>query len=93
MGFLACLQLSTANAQTGIVGGEYAPLLGQPGKDVMWLPTPDLMVNSMLRMAEVTARDFVVDLGSGDDKIPITAARNFGARVLGLEYNPDLVEV
>ena len=91
VGWLACLALSDAWAQQST--GDYMPRLGQSGKDVMWLPTPDLMVDSMLRMAEVTSRDFVVDLGSGDGKIPITAARRFGARALGLEFNPDLVEV
>ena len=91
IGWLACLALSHAAAQQST--GDYTPRLGQPGKDVMWLPTPDLMVDSMLRMAEVTSRDFVVDLGSGDGKIPISAARRFGARALGLEFNPDLVEV
>ena len=91
VGWLACLGMSHAWAQQAT--GDYTPRLGQQGKDVMWLPTPDLMVDSMLRMAEVTSRDFVVDLGSGDGKIPITAARRFGARALGLEFNPDLVEV
>ena len=91
VGWLACLALSQAGAQQG--SGDYTPRLGQPGKDVIWLPTPDLMVGSMLRMAEVTSRDFVVDLGSGDGKIPITAARQFGARALGVEFNPDMVEV
>ena len=91
VGWLACLALSHAWAQQGT--GDYTPRLGQPGKDVIWLPTPDLMVDSMLRMAEVTSRDFVVDLGSGDGKIPITAARQFGARALGVEFNPDMVEV
>ena len=91
VGWLTCLALTHAAAEQG--AGDFTPRLGQPGKDVMWLPTPDLMVDSMLRMAEVTARDFVVDLGSGDGKIPITAARRFGARALGLEFNPDLVEV
>ena len=90
-GWLACVALSHAAAQQST--GDYTPRLGQPGKDVMWLPTPDLMVDSMLRMAEVTSRDFVVDLGSGIGKIPIIAARRFGARALGLEFNPDLVEV
>lgn len=71
----------------------YAPQLGQSGKDVMWLPTHDQLVTVMLRMAAVTPRDFVVDLGSGDGKIPIAAARDFGARALGLEYNANLVEL
>jgi len=91
LGCLAFLGLSHAWSQQGT--GQVSSRLGQPGKDVMWLPTPDLMVTSMLRMAEVTRHDFVVDLGSGDGKIPIAAARQFGARALGLEFNPDLVEV
>ncbi len=73
--------------------GEFTPRLGQSGKDVMWLPSPDAMVDRMLVMGEVTARDYLVDLGSGDGKIPIAAARSRGARALGLEFNPDFVEV
>ena len=91
VGWLACLALSHAWAQQG--AGDYRPQIGQAGKDVIWVPTPDLLVDSMLRMAEVTSRDFVVDLGSGDGKIPITAARQFGARALGVEFNPDMVEL
>lgn len=91
VGWLACLALSHAWAQQGT--GSYTPQVGQAGKDVIWVPTPDQLVESMLRMAEVTPRDFVVDLGSGDGKIPITAARRFGARALGVEFNPDMVEL
>ena len=91
VGWLACLAMSHAGAQQAT--GGYTPYVGQAGKDVIWVPTPDSLVDSMLRMAEVTSRDFVVDLGSGDGKIPITAARQFGARALGVEFNPDMVEV
>jgi hypothetical protein len=91
-GFAAsCIAASAAWAQQA--AGEYVPRLGQSGKDVIWLPSPDATVNRMLRMAEVTSRDYLVDLGSGDGKIPIAAARGPGARALGLEYNPDLVDV
>lgn len=68
----------------------YQPEVGQPGKDVVWVPTPDEVVQAMLDMAKVTRRDYVVDLGSGDGKIAIAAARR-GARALGIEYNPDMV--
>ena len=67
------------------------PAVGQPGKDVVWVPSPRSVVEKMLTMAEVTPQDTVVDLGSGDGRIVIAAARR-GARALGIEYNPDLVE-
>lgn len=69
----------------------YRPWVGQQGKDVMWVPTLDPLVLPMLEAAGVTADDVVYDLGSGDGKIPIWAARRFGARAVGIEYNPDLV--
>ncbi len=72
---------------------EYTPQVGQPGKDVIWVPTPEELVDRMLRMAQTTPNDFVVDLGSGDGRTPIAAAKKFGARALGIEYNPDLVEL
>lgn len=68
----------------------YAPKLGQMGKDVMWLPTRDELVTQLLKAAQVTAADEVVDLGAGDGKIPIAAATQFGARAWGIEYNKDL---
>jgi len=69
----------------------YRPWVGQHGKDVMWVPTLDPLVLPMLEAAKVTADDVVYDLGSGDGKIPIWAARRFGARAVGIEYNADLV--
>jgi SAM-dependent methyltransferase len=71
---------------------EFQPEVGQEGKDVVWVPTPEQLVQKMLDMAKVTSRDFVMDLGSGDGRTVIAAARR-GARALGIEYNPDMVEL
>jgi SAM-dependent methyltransferase len=68
----------------------YEPQVGQAGKDVIWVPTPDDVVDRMLRMAQVTKDDLVYDLGAGDGKIAIAAAKNFGARSVGIEYNPEM---
>jgi SAM-dependent methyltransferase len=70
---------------------RYQPQVGQDGKDVIWVPTPDSLIKAMLTTAQVTPRDMVVDLGSGDGRIAIAAARDFGARAHGIEYNPDMV--
>ena len=72
---------------------DYKPQVGQAGKDVVWVPTPDELVNKMLTMAKVTPKDFVVDLGAGDGKIAIAAAKRFGATALGIEYNPDMARL
>jgi len=69
----------------------YVPQPGEIGKDVMWLPSEDMMVRRMLDIARVTARDFVVDLGSGDGRTVVAAAQR-GARALGVELNPQLIE-
>ncbi len=71
----------------------FVPQSGQPGKDVVWVPTPDAVVERMLRMARVGKNDFVIDLGSGDGRTVIMAAERFGARAMGIEYNPDMVEL
>ena len=68
----------------------YQPRLRQPGKDVMWLPTPDAMVERMLTMAKTTSADVVYDLGAGDGRLPIAAAQTFGAKAVGIEYDRDL---
>jgi methyltransferase family protein len=70
----------------------FEPQVGQPGKDVVWVPTPTEMVEKMLDLAAVTPQDFVVDLGSGDGRNVIAAAKR-GARALGVEYNPDMVQL
>ena len=77
-------------ACTSLPPETYTPKLGQMGKDVMWLPTRDELVTQMLTAASVGPEDEVVDLGAGDGKIPIAAARQFGARAWGIEYNKDL---
>src|SRR5258705_1707273 len=69
---------------------KFEPEAGQPGTDVVWVPTPQAVVDKMLDMAKVTPADFVMDLGSGDGRTVITAAKR-GARALGIEYNPDMV--
>jgi hypothetical protein len=78
-------------AQTTPGVGTFTPQVGQQGKDVIWVPTPDALVDRMLRMAQVGPNDFLVDLGSGDGKIVIAAARDFNARSMGVEFNPDMV--
>ena len=70
----------------------FEPVVGQPGKDVIWVPTPPALVEKMLDMARVTRDDFVMDLGSGDGRMVIAAAKR-GARALGVEFNPDMVEL
>jgi SAM-dependent methyltransferase len=69
----------------------YEPQVGQAGKDVIWVPTPDEVVDRMLTMAQVTANDIVYDLGAGNGKIAIAAAKK-GARAIGIEYNPDMAK-
>jgi SAM-dependent methyltransferase len=71
---------------------DYTPSVGQEGKDVVWVPTPQIVVDKMLDLAKVTKDDFVMDLGSGDGRTVITAAKR-GARAMGVEYNPDMVEL
>ena len=77
--------------QTPSGSSEYSPTVGQPGKDVIWVPTPDALVERMLQMAGVGPRDYVIDLGSGDGRTVIMAAEKFGARAMGIEYNPEMV--
>ena len=84
---LAALLAFSAAAQKQ----DYEPQVGQAGKDVIWVPTPDDVVNRMLRMAQVTPSDFVMDLGAGNGKIVIAAAK-LGARAVGIEYNPDMAK-
>ncbi len=90
---LVCLSLAgTARAQTQAPAKPFEPTVGQAGKDVVWVPTPQVLVDKMLDMAQVTPQDFLMDLGSGDGRTVITAAKR-GVRALGIEYNPDMVEL
>src|ERR1041384_5540181 len=69
---------------------DYQPEVGQAGKDVVWVPSPQTLVDKMLDMAKLTPQDYLVDLGSGDGRTVITAAKR-GATAVGVEYNPDMV--
>ena len=79
-------------AQSSAAGGDdrYQPRLGQEGKDVIWMPTGGELVTLMLKTAKVGPNDLVYDLGAGDGKIAIAAAKEFGARAIGIEFNPDM---
>ena len=70
----------------------YEPQVGQEGKDVVWVPTPQALVDKMLELARVTPKDYLMDLGSGDGRTVITAAKR-GVTAMGIEYNPDMVEL
>jgi predicted RNA methylase len=83
-----CISVGLVQAQDK--ADTYKPVLGQMGKDVMWLPTPKELVDKMLDLAQVTANDLLFDLGAGDGVIAITAAQQRGARAVGIEYNPKL---
>ena len=87
--FLAAVfGVAPASAQYG--DDQYKPQSGQEGKDVIWVPTPESLVQRMLDMAKVTAKDIVYDLGSGDGRTVIAAAKR-GAQAYGVEFNPDMV--
>jgi SAM-dependent methyltransferase len=88
--FLFSIFSVLAAAQAQKAPSAYTPQVGQEGKDVVWVPTPDELVDKMLDMANVTSSDVVMDLGSGDGRTVIAAAKR-GARALGIEYNPDMV--
>ena len=86
------LAAATASAQTQAPAKPFEPQVGQAGKDDVWVPTPQALVDRMLDLAKLTPQDFLMDLGSGDGRTVITAAKR-GARALGIEYNPDMVEL
>ncbi|MFN8955040.1 MAG: SAM-dependent methyltransferase [Burkholderiales bacterium] len=85
---LACS--STAAPATG--ASAYEPVRGQAGKDVIWIPTPEGLIDKMLTAAKVSDQDKLFDLGAGDGIIAITAARKYGAQAVGIEYNPDMAQ-
>ena len=87
-----CLTVNSAFAQVQSPQEQFHPVPYQKGKDVVWVPTPDELVKKMLDLAEVTSNDYVIDLGSGDGRTVIAAAKR-GARALGVEYNPKMVEL
>jgi SAM-dependent methyltransferase len=89
---LSLAALTTASAQQQQQQQQFQPSVGQPGKDVIWVPTPEELIAAMLDAAKVTPNDLVMDLGSGDGRIVIAAAKR-GARAIGVEFNPDMVEL
>lgn len=89
LGLTLALTVLTAPATAP---AEPALKVGLPGKDVIWVPTPDEILDRMLAMAQVKPTDLVVDLGAGDGRMVIAAAKKYGARGLGVEYNPLLIE-
>lgn len=88
---LGFLSVNSAHAQSDKT--VYEPTIAQAGKDVIWVPTPNDLVVKMLETAKVGPKDLVYDLGAGDGKIPIQAARQFGARAVGIEFNPDMANL
>ncbi len=86
-----CLVVAAAHGAAPAAEAQYQPRVGQDGKDVIWVPSPEVIVEKMLDMARVTAADFVIDLGSGDGRNVIGAAKR-GAHARGVEFNADLVE-
>jgi hypothetical protein len=86
------LALALAAPASAQEQSTFKPEVGQAGKDVVWVPTPEVMVEKMLDMAKVTPQDYVIDLGSGDGRNVIGAAKR-GASALGVEYNPNMVQL
>lgn len=89
---LSCVVSSVALAQAAPGTKPFEPSVGQPGKDVVWVPTPQALVEKMLDLAQVTPQDYLIDLGSGDGRTVITAAKR-GLKAQGVEYNPDMVDL
>ena len=87
---VAALGGTSVLAQTQAPAKPFEPTVGQAGKDVVWVPTPQALVDKMLDMAKATPQDYLVDLGAGDGRTVITAAKR-GIRAHGIEYNPDMV--
>lgn len=86
------LAVSLVLAAAGARAGTPAePKIGQAGKDVIWIPTPEPVIARMLAMAQVTGEDHVVDLGAGDGRLVIAAAKHYGARATGIEFDAGLV--
>lgn len=91
--FIAALVLASLPVMQAGAQASFEPRVGQAGKDVIWVPTPNALIDRMLRMANVGPGDVVVDLGSGDGRIAIAAARDFNVPATGIEYNPDMVSL
>ena len=88
--FIVCFSIAAAGLFAKVQQTTFEPKVGQPGKDVVWVPTPQVLVDKMLDMAKLTPQDYLIDLGSGDGRTVITAAKR-GARAMGIEYEPEMV--
>ena len=96
MGVARTVALAAALAGLALAAPAFAqatPQIGQVSKDSVWVPTPERMIRRMLQLADVTPNDLVIDLGSGDGRIPIHAAKHFGARAIGVELEENLIRV
>jgi SAM-dependent methyltransferase len=90
---LPCVLAAMLCASAGVaLAQQYQPQVGQEGKDVVWVPTAQALVDRMLDMAKASPKDYVIDLGSGDGRTVITAAKR-GIKAHGIEYNPEMVEL
>lgn len=90
LGVVLAVAAARASGADAVGTADYQPVSGQPGKDVVWVPSPVETVEKMLDMAMLGPKDYIVDLGSGDGRNIILAAKR-GARGFGVEFNPDLV--
>lgn len=88
--FVVYLSIATIGLLAQSQQTPFEPTVGQPGKDVVWVPTPQALVEKMLDLAKVTPQDYLIDLGSGDGRTVITAAKR-GTRAMGIEYEPEMV--
>src|SRR3954471_20320929 len=89
--FALALSLTTSVASAQQTATQtFEPRVGQPGKDVVWVPSPQALVDKMLDMAKLTPQDYLMDLGCGDGRTVITAAKR-GATAVGVEYTRDMV--
>lgn len=87
---MAALTLGACSS-TNYGDDQFQLRMAAHGKDIMWMPTKVETTHEMLALAGVQSTDILYDLGSGDGVIPIEAAKLYGVRAYGIEYNPDLV--
>src|SRR4029453_2278552 len=90
---LGLMLLALSAAGRGESAATDTPRIGQVSQDSVWVPTPERVIRRMLQMADTTSRDVVIDLGAGDGRIPIYAAKHFGAQAVGVELEANLVRL
>ena len=87
---LVALLIITTAVSSGLMLAQQPAPARQP--DVIYVPTPQEVVDAMLDVAQVKSTDVIYDLGSGDGRIPITAAQKYGARGVGIDINPERIK-